>query len=75
MINIEDLIPLLRKGWVAMDEDGAWWWFENEPEKIDKENRWFPSVWGEYYFRINDCIAVRQIAPVKDWKMSLRKVG
>lgn len=73
MINIEELIPLLKKGWVAMDKDGAWWWFENEPEKID--NGWFPSAWGEYYFRLNDCIAVRPIAPAENWKTSLRKIG
>ena len=27
MINIQDIIPFMKKGWVAMDEDGEWnWW-------------------------------------------------
>lgn len=30
-ITIYDLLPLLRRGWVAMDECGAWYWYDDEP--------------------------------------------
>lgn len=32
-IDIEALKPLLRKGWVAMDEDGGWYWYEKKPRR------------------------------------------
>ena len=27
MIKIEQLLPLLKNGWVAMDSDNTWMWF------------------------------------------------
>lgn len=27
--------------WLAMDKDGEWWWFENEPEL--RESWWEPG--------------------------------
>lgn len=30
-ITIYELLPLLRKGFVAMDEDGEWWWYSAKP--------------------------------------------
>ena len=30
-ITIYDLLPLLKKGWVAMDSDGRWFWHNRKP--------------------------------------------
>ena len=30
-ITIEELVPLLKNGWVAMDFDGTWVWFSRKP--------------------------------------------
>ena len=30
-IKIEQLLPLLKSGWVAMDEDGRWVWYNEKP--------------------------------------------
>lgn len=30
-ITIYELLPLLRKGWVAMDENKRWWWYNVRP--------------------------------------------
>ena len=30
MINIQDLIPFMKEGWVAMDKNGDWYWFKNK---------------------------------------------
>lgn len=34
-IEIEELIPLLKGGYVAMDKDGDWNWFSDTPEMKD----------------------------------------
>ena len=26
-IKIEELIPFMKKGWVACNNDGTWWWY------------------------------------------------
>lgn len=31
MITIEQLVPLLRPGWVAMDTSDKWYWYEDRP--------------------------------------------
>lgn len=68
MINIEDIIPFLKKGFVAMDEDGEWSWFSEEPE-----------FGVDFFCMFNYCDNVRlsdafDIAPAEDWEKSLRKV-
>lgn len=30
-ITIYDLLPLLKSGYVAMDDYGRWYWYEDEP--------------------------------------------
>lgn len=80
-IKIDDLIPLLESGWVAMDYTGEWYWFENKPKIIDGlwrndfKPKFIDGVWrGEFRCQhLNECAL--GIEPVKDWKNSLRKVG
>lgn len=31
LIKINDLFPFLRPGWVAMDGNGEWHWYEDRP--------------------------------------------
>lgn len=66
-IKIEELIPYLKKGWVACDKDGTWCWFRKKPKKCT-------VFWQKYYcyYMLNECF---NIAPVKDWKNSLLRVG
>lgn len=69
-IKIEELIPLLKGGHVAMDKDGGWYWFSDTPEMKDGMCFWFDCL-GTYV-----CLSVIfNIAPAKDWKNSLIKVG
>lgn len=76
-ITIYDLLPLLKKGWVAMDDYGGWYWYEDEPtiQKLvyDGGNKevchWNNS--GELF----DLSELFNIAPFDgDWKDSLIKV-
>lgn len=75
-ITIYDLLPLLKKGWVAMDENDGWYWYEDEPT-IQK------FVYGgnkETYHWNNsgDLCDLSELFNIKpfdgDWKDSLIKV-
>lgn len=39
MIKIEQLLPLRKEGWVAMDADGCWYWYSEKPVQRGF-NRW-----------------------------------
>lgn len=69
MINIQDIIPFMKDGWVAMDENGEWFWYDcNKPETNYDFMEWTNQ---------NDCkiIGGFDIAPADDWTKSLIKVG
>ena len=73
MINIQDIIPFMKDGYVAMDEDKEWHWWQNEPEHRLKNDAF--SYWWEldgYMVCLSNCF---DIAPADDWKKSLIKVG
>ena len=65
-IDIEVLKPLLRKGWVAMDKDGAWYWYEKNPE-IHQD------VWKSNYRYI--FLYCFNIKPAENWEESLQECG
>lgn len=67
MINIQDIIPFMKKGWVAMNASGDWWWFSKEPHQM--YSYWWNS---ESYIDTFDAF---DIAPADDWIQSLIKVG
>lgn len=72
-ITIYDLLPLLRKGWVAMDESGTWWWYETKPYPNDDEGFWMAT-----WVKADDCCSLFafDIAPFDgDWKDSLMECG
>lgn len=74
MIKIEDLIPLLKKGWVAMDEDETWVWYATKPFIQKKDGIWQvkKSVTNTSYDE--PTVSAFDIAPADDWTQSLIKV-
>ena len=71
-ITIQDLLPLLRKGWVAMDEDGSWNFFAFRPTPVKKYGIF---VRQEIDFD-HAPLDMFDIAPFDgDWKDSLMECG
>lgn len=72
-INIQDIIPFMKKGWVAMDKSGEWLWWENEPERAKQHNIWIKKQpdSSEWY----NISHIFDIAPANNWTKSLIKVG
>jgi len=69
MINIQDIIPFMKKGWVAMDEDGEWYWYPLLPQ-TEFNGEWrCNAVQSTYTLKAFD------ISPADDWTKSLIKVG
>lgn len=66
-IDIKVLLPLLKKGWVAMDEDKEWFWYKCKP--IKGINRWKSGAnIYKHLFPFN-------IKPADDWETSLMECG
>ena len=74
-ITIYDLLPLLKKGWVAYDDYG-WAWFSNKPIFIsdwDFRDGWRVEIGNAANLSSKGCPF--NIAPFNgDWKDSLIKV-
>lgn len=66
-IDIQELIPFMKDGWVAMDKNKKWWFFEKKPEATT--NVWLSSGYVEEYLN-----SIFDIAPADDWTKSLIKV-
>ena len=68
MINIQDIVSFMKDGWVAMDGDGEWYWYEKKPLKNKDFYQWVHSkgVVGD--------LCAFDIAPADDWTKSLIKV-
>ena len=67
-IDIRALVPLLKKGWVAMDKDGEWFWYECKPFK---EMIFWDSNEGRFenmFFPVN-------LKPADNWEESLMECG
>lgn len=65
-IDIKVLLPLLKKGWVAMDKDRCWYWYDEKPYASQ-------SSWG--YNSICAYLDVFNIKPVENWEESLQECG
>lgn len=72
MINIQDIIPYMKKGWVAMDGSCKWVWYDKKPEIDVKFFQWSQGDDGETYELLSIAF---DIAPADDWTKSLIKVG
>lgn len=69
MINIQDIIPFMKPGWVAMDMNGTWWWRTKKPRRF--RNQWSSDDFDDLEYSLN----AFNIAPADDWTKSLIKVG
>lgn len=71
-ITIYDLLPLLRKGWVAYDRRTGWGFYDAEPVQSNKDfNCWLLT--GGDYENLSFCF---NIAPFDgDWENSLMECG
>ena len=64
-IDIRALVPLLKKGWVAMDKDGTWRWYDKKPYI-------FQLSWK--YISLSR-LDVFNIKPAENWETSLQECG
>lgn len=67
-IDIQVLLPLLKKGWVAMDKDDVWFWYENKPYKGSET--WCPKD-GSFIMELYSF----NIKPANNWEDSLMDCG
>lgn len=65
-IDIQVLLPLLKKGWVAMYKDGTWCWYEEKPQ-IHRD------PWNNNSFYI--LLSCFNIKPAENWEESLQECG
>ena len=71
-ITIYDLLPLLKKGWVAMNGDKHWNWYYRKP-RTTKWCSWVSNI--KSYNEFSDLNYCFNIAPFDgDWKDSLIEV-
>ena len=66
-IDIKVLLPLLKKGWVAMDENGDWFWYDKKPSP--EKSFWRAN--SLYFYRLIQF----NLKPADDWKTSLMECG
>ena len=72
-ITIYELIPLLRNGWVAMEGNGNWFWYQLKPRVSKRYEIW--KVSKGKFMKLNT-IEIKDITPFDgDWKDSLIKCG
>lgn len=71
-IKIQDLLPLLKPGFVTMDSDGTWWWSTIPTSHND-------YIWGFGANLMDEFICLSDafdITPFEgDWKDSLMECG
>lgn len=65
-IDIKVLLPLLKRGWVAMDKNGSWFWYASKPTR--DLTVWVAEKAAAYLSAFN-------LKPAEDWETSLRKCG
>ena len=69
-MKIQELLPLLRPGFVAMEENGIWYWYDHEPVP-DNTGIWMFRSAGDLY----ELSAFNIERFAGDWKDSLMKCG
>lgn len=69
-IKIEQLVPLLKKGWIAMGKDGKWYWYSSRPQAS-----WFAGTWvskGKHKHLLNNVFYIR--SQRRNWKNTLIEI-
>ena len=62
---------IFKDGWIAMDSDGDWYWFSEEPY-IDSDDDYWGSEGNDVY--LSPC-CFKNLPKVADWRQSKQKVG
>lgn len=65
-IDITVLLPLLKKGWVAMDMNGDWYWYQVKPKQCSIV--WTSEKPALYLSAFN-------LKPADNWETSLMECG
>jgi hypothetical protein len=73
MINIQDIIPFMKKGWVAMERLDEWYWFDKKPWCNEECGVWEANAQSDWHGFCE--LNAFDIAPADDWTKSLIKVG
>ena len=72
-ITIDDLIPFLKKGWVAMDKNGRWVFYTAKPRLAEDYFMWVRAKDSCGLYHLPKWVF--NIAPYQgDWKDSLIRV-
>ena len=69
MINIQDIIPFMKEGWVAMDSNGSWYCYDKKPKPMN--HAW---ACGDEWIKTGILSEFFDIAPADDWTKSLIRV-
>ncbi len=72
MIKIEQLLPLLKKGFVVMEKDGLFYYHSLQPTINKKRGEWDSAGIESIISCLSDA---SDIEPVKDWTKSLMRCG
>lgn len=62
----KNIAPYMKKGWVAMDKDNKWYFYNNKPQSLIEH--WISSDFMSY-------LNMFDIEPVDNWRESLIEVG
>lgn len=65
-IDITVLLPLMKKGWVAMDKNGHWYWYEDKPKQ--SLVWWIAEKPNAHLLSVN-------VKPAENWEESLMECG
>lgn len=71
-IDIKVLLPLLRKGWVAMSANRRWRWYSAKPFRDEN------GIYGVWSFLVGTSVKeldAFNIKPAEDWTKSLQECG
>lgn len=71
-ITIYDLLPLLKKGWVAMDKNGSWGWYRTRPQTAGSISEHFWINNGDRDSSMFYCFKIKRFKG--DWRDSLIKI-
>jgi hypothetical protein len=72
-IKIQDLFPLLKPGFVAMDKNGVWAWYKLKPDVFVCYSEWLPA--SEELGGATVLYGFDIAAFAGDWKDSLMECG
>lgn len=67
----KNIAPHMKKGWVAMDQNKKWCFYNKKPSISETSRMWLPNV-EDSYVKLKTLFIIK---PVDDWTKSLIEVG